>query len=388
MRAIRALATAVLLYAVAGCGNGDAAGPDDDNNGNNGGSGLSTEQVVTGLSAPLFLTHAGDSRLFIVEQRGRIRIVENGQLLDTPFLDISNIVLDEGERGLLSMAFHPNYSNNGFLYVYHTDQGGDSRVALYSGSGNTADPNSGLTIMTIGQPFSNHNGGLLTFGADGMLYVALGDGGSGGDPMGNGQDTTTLLGSILRIDVDNQDVGLNYGIPSDNPFFGSGTARGEIWAYGLRNPWRFAFDDTDGRLYVADVGQSSFEEVSVVNAAVGGLNFGWNVMEGRSCFNAANCDQGGLVLPVLQYDNVGSNCSITGGYVYRGSELSSLQGHYFYSDFCGGFLRSFRYNNGATADEQDWALNVGAVTSFGQDSAGELYMIVAAGAVLKIVASP
>ena len=382
------MATAVLLYAVVGCGNGDAAGPDDDNNGNNGGSGLSTEQVVTGLSAPLFLTHAGDSRLFIVEQRGRIRIVENGQLLDTPFLDISNIVLDQGERGLLSMAFHPNYSNNGFFYVYYTDQGGDSRVALYSGSGNTADPNSGLAIMTIGQPFNNHNGGLLTFGADGMLYVALGDGGSGGDPMGNGQDTTTLLGSILRIDVDNEDVGLNYGIPSDNPFFGSGTARGEIWAYGLRNPWRFAFDDTDGRLYVADVGQSSFEEVSVVNAAVGGLNFGWNVMEGRSCFNAANCDQSGLVLPVLQYDNVGSNCSITGGYVYRGSELSSLQGHYFYSDFCGGFLRSFRYNNGATADEQDWALNAGAVTSFGQDSAGELYMIVAAGAVLKIVASP
>ena len=379
------MATAVLLYAVAGCG-GDTAGPDDDNN--NGSSGLSTEQVVTGLDAPLFLTHAGDSRLFVVEQGGRIQIVENGQLLGTPFLDISNIVLDQGERGLLSMAFHPNYSNNGFFYVYHSDLGGVSRVARYTASGNnTADPSSDVTIMAIGQPFSNHNGGQLAFGADGMLYVALGDGGAGGDPMGNGQDTATLLGSILRIDIDNPDIGLNYGIPSDNPFFGSGTARGEIWAYGLRNPWRFSFDDTDGRLYIADVGQNTFEEVSVVSSTAGGLNFGWNVMEGTSCFNAANCDQGGLVLPVLQYAT-GSNCSITGGYVYRGSELSGLQGHYFYSDFCGGFLRSFRYNNGATADEEDWGLDAGAVTSFGQDSGGELYMIVAAGAVLKIVASP
>ena len=391
MRAIRTLAIGVLLQAMAGCGNDDVAGPDDDNTNNNNNtptSGLSTEQVVTGLSAPLFLTHAGDSRLFVVEQGGRIRVVVNAQLLGTPYLDISSIVLHQGEQGLLGMAFHPNYAINGFFYVYHTDQSGDSRVARYSGSANTADPSSGLTIMTIGQPFGNHNGGQLAFGADGMLYIALGDGGSGGDPMGNGQDTSTLLGSILRIDIDNPDAGLNYGIPSDNPFFGSGTAREEIWAYGLRNPWRFAFDDTDGLLYVADVGQSSFEEVSVVDAAVGGLNLGWNVMEGMSCFNAANCDQSGLVLPVLQYDNNAGNCSITGGYVYRGSDLSGLQGHYFYSDYCGGFLRSFRFNGGVAADEQDWGLNLGAVTSFGQDSAGELYVIVAAGAVLKIVPSP
>ena len=391
MRAIRTLAIGVLLQAMAGCGNDDVAGPDDDNTNNNNNtptSGLSTEQVVTGLSAPLFLTHAGDSRLFVVEQGGRIRVVVNAQLLGTPYLDISSIVLHQGEQGLLGMAFHPNYALNGFFYVYHTDQGGDSRVARYSGSGNTADQSSGLTIMTIGQPFGNHNGGQLAFGADGMLYIALGDGGDGGDPMGNGQDTSTLLGSILRIDIDNPDAGLNYGIPSDNPFFGSGTAREEIWAYGLRNPWRFAFDDTDGLLYVADVGQSSFEEVSVVDAGVGGLNLGWNVMEGMSCFNAANCDQSGLVLPVLQYDNNAGNCSITGGYVYRGSDLSGLQGHYFYSDYCGGFLRSFRFNGGVAADEQDWGLNLGAVTSFGQDSAGELYVIVAAGAVLKIVPSP
>ena len=378
-RTVCTLASGALLLGLAGCGNGDPTGP----------GGLTLEEIVTGLNAPVFLTHAGDSRLFIVEQGGRIRIVENGQLLGTPFLDISNIVLHQGEQGLLSMAFHPNYSTNGFFYVYHTDQGGDSRVARYSGSGNTADANSGLTIMTVGQPFTNHNGGQLAFGADGMLYVALGDGGSGGDPLGHGQNTATLLGSILRIDVDNPDTGLNYGIPSDNPFFGSGTARGEIWVYGLRNPWRFAFDDTDGRLYVADVGQSDFEEVTVVNAADGGLNFGWNVMEGVSCFNATTCDQSGLVLPVLQYNNTGfgGNCSITGGYVYRGSELSSLQGHYFYSDFCGGFLRSFRFNNGEPTEGQDWGLDAGSVTSFGQDTAGELYMVNADGAVLKIVES-
>ena len=373
------------MLAVAGCGSGDPTDPGGNNN--NGTSGLNLEEVVTGLTAPVFLTHAGDSRLFIVEQGGRIRIVQNGQLLFTPFLDISNIVLYQGEQGLLSVAFHPDYETNGFFYIYHTDLGGDSRVARYNGSGNTADAGSGVTFMTIGQPFTNHNGGQLAFGADGMLYVALGDGGSGGDPLGHGQNTATLLGSILRIDVDNPDTGLNYGIPSDNPFFGSGTARGEIWVYGLRNPWRFAFDDTDRRMYVADVGQSRFEEVTVVNAADGGLNLGWNVMEGMSCFNAATCDQSGLVLPVLQYDNTGftGNCSITGGYVYRGLELSNLQGHYFYSDFCGGFLRSFRFDNGAVADAQDWGLDAGDVTSFGQDVAGELYMVVAAGEVFKIV---
>ncbi len=387
MRTFRTLATGVLLHAVAGCGSGAPTGPGGSNI--SGTSGLSLEQVVTGLNAPVLLTHAGDSRLFIVEQEGSIRIVENGQMLGTPFFDIRNIVRHQGEQGLLSVAFHPDYKANGFFYVYHTDQGGDSRVARYNGSGNTADESSGLTIMTIGQPFENHNGGQLAFGADGMLYVALGDGGSGGDPLGHGQDTATPLGAILRIDVDNPDTGLNYGIPSDNPFFGSASARGEIWIYGLRNPWRFAFDDTDGRLYVADVGQSSFEEVTVVNVADGGLNFGWNVMEGMSCFNAATCDQSGLVLPVLQYDNTGfaGNCSITGGYVYRGAELTNLQGHYFYSDFCGGFLRSFRFNNGAPADEQDWGLDAGSVTSFGQDVAGELYMVVAEGAVFKIVAS-
>ena len=373
----------------AGCGGDGDTGPTNPGEGN-GTGGLMLQEVVSGLNAPVFLTHPpGDNRLFIVEQSGRIRIVDNGQLLGTPFLDIQDIVLHQGERGLLSMAFHPDYSSNGFFYVYHTDQGGDSRVARYSGSGNTADENSGLTIMSIPQPFSNHNGGQITFGADGMLYVALGDGGSGGDPLGNGQNTATLLGSLLRIDVDNPDPGMNYGIPTDNPFAGSASARGEIWIYGLRNPWRFAFDDVDGLLYVADVGQNSFEEVTIVRADESGVNFGWNIMEGMSCFNSATCDMSGLVMPVLQYDNTGftGNCSITGGYVYRGSAITGLQGHYFYSDFCGGFLRSFRFDVGAVADEQDWGLVAGSVTSFGEYVAGELYMLVAEGRVFKIVAA-
>ena len=380
---VRRLSRGLICLMAAGCGGG---GPTNSGEGN-GAGGLRLQEVVSGLNAPVFLTHApGDNRLFIVEQSGRIRIVDNGQLLGTPFLDIQDIVLHQGERGLLSMAFHPDYSSNGFFYVYHTDQGGDSRVARYSGSGNTADGNSGLTIMTIAQPFSNHNGGQITFGADGMLYVALGDGGSQDDPLGHGQNTATLHGSILRIDVDNPDPGLNYGIPSDNPFFGNPTSRGEIWIYGLRNPWRFAFDDFDGMLYVADVGQNSFEEVTVVLSDNGGLNFGWNVMEGMNCFMVATCDQSGLTLPVLQYDHNG-NCSITGGYVYRGSAITGLQGHYFYSDFCGGFLRSFRFDVGAVADKRDWGLSAGSVTSFGEDVAGELYMLVAEGSVFKIVAA-
>lgn len=346
---------------------------------------LMLEEVASGFTAPLFLTHpAGDSRLFVVEQAGRIRIVDDGQVVGTPFLDIQSLVLFQGEQGLLSMAFHPNFGVNGFVYVYYTDLNGDSQIVRYTATGDAADPNTAVVVMTVPQPFGNHNGGLIAFGLDGMLYVALGDGGSAGDPQGNGQNTATLLGSILRIDVDTPDPGMNYGIPGDNPFVGDVGAREEIWIYGLRNPWRFAFDGVDELLYVADVGQNSFEEVTVVDAAEGGLNFGWNVMEGMSCYLSSGCDMTGLVLPILQYEN-GANCSVTGGYVYRGTALTGLQGHYFYSDYCGGFLRSFRVDRGAVADEQDWGIDAGNVTSFGVDVDGELYMLVADGRVLKIV---
>jgi glucose/arabinose dehydrogenase len=366
---------------VAGCGT-SSSGPGFTGTG----SDLALEVIADGFASPVFLTHQpGDSRLFVVEQLGRIRIIDNGQVQAAPFLDISAIVQIRNEQGLLSVAFHPDYDVNGYFYVYYTDELGTSRIVRYTGNAVVGDPTSDLDILSVPQPFANHNGGLLEFGQDGMLYIGLGDGGSAGDPLLHGQDPTTLLGSILRIDVDNPDPGIEYGIPADNPFVGTSAGADEVWAYGLRNPWRYAFDDVDGLLYVADVGQNSFEEISVVSGDVGGLNFGWNVMEGDSCFLVNNCDTAGLVLPVLTYPNSANACSVTGGYVYRGSDLLRVDGHYFFSDFCGGFLQSFRYDNGNVTDLTNWGLAAGAVTSFGEDSAGELYMLAAAGQVLKIV---
>ncbi|MCZ6915180.1 MAG: PQQ-dependent sugar dehydrogenase [Gemmatimonadetes bacterium] len=352
------------------------------------GSDLTVVQIADGFASPVFLTHQpGDDRLFVVEQLGRISIIDNGTVQPVPFLDISAIVQIGNEQGLLSVAFHPDYDINGYFYVYYTDFLGASRIVRYTGTAVLGDPDSDLDILTVPQPFANHNGGLLEFGPDGMLYIGLGDGGSAGDPLLHGQDPTTLLGTILRIDVDDADPGLEYGIPADNPFVGSASGADEVWAYGLRNPWRYAFDAVDGLLLIADVGQNSFEEINVVDDDRGGLNFGWNVMEGNSCFLANNCNMTGLELPALTYENGGNACSVTGGYVYRGSELRRVGGHYFFSDFCGGFLRSFRYDNGSVADLTDWGVNAGAVTSFGEDVQGELYMLTGAGQVLKIVES-
>ena len=244
-------------------------------------------------------------------------------------------------------------------------------------------PSSETDLIHVDQPFPNHNGGLLLFGPDDMLYIGLGDGGSGGDPQGNGQNLGTLLGKILRIDVDHGDP---YSIPPDNPFVGRAGARGEIWAYGLRNPWRFAFDRLGGLLYLADVGQDRFEEVDVVITTRGGVNYGWNTMEGLSCFAATQCDQTGLELPVLAYDHSAGGCSITGGFVYRGAAIPEIIGHYFYSDYCAGFLKSFRYQKTRTTEEHTWSVgNIGLITSFGEDSAGELYITSSNGRVYKIV---
>src|SRR6266550_6078214 len=262
---------------------------------------LSVVEVAAGLSAPLYLTSPpGDSRLFVVEQAGRIRIVKSGTLLTKPFLDIASRVSSGGERGLLSVAFHPSYRTNGFFFVNFTDLAGNTRVERFTVSADpdVADPATSKLILTVVQPFANHNGGLNVFGPDGMLYIGLGDGGSGGDPFGNAQSRGTLLGKILRIDVDHGDP---YNIPSGNPFVGQQGARGEIWALGLRNPWRFAFDRTSGLLYVADVGQDRFEEVDVVATSRAGVNYGWNTMEGATCFLAATCNQDGLEPPVLVY---------------------------------------------------------------------------------------
>jgi len=344
---------------------------------------LDTQVVATGLSNPLYLTAPpGDPRLFVVEQAGRVRIIANGALLTTPFLDITDRVLAGGERGLLSVAFHPNYATNGYLFVDYTDLSGDTRLDRFrvSTDPNVADKASAKAILFAEQPYANHNGGLVLFGPDGMLYVALGDGGSGGDPQGNGQDRGVLLGKLLRVDVDNGDP---YAIPADNPYVGVSGARGEIWAYGLRNPWRFAFDREGGMLYIADVGQSRREEVNAAPAATGGLNYGWNVMEGDECYGTSTCDPSGLTLPVLAYGHA-DGCSITGGYVYRGQAVPALQGHYFYSDYCGGWLRSFRLGGGA-ADQRDWGFDLGNVLSLGEDSAGELYVLSANGTVYRLV---
>ena len=332
--------------------------------------------VTSGLTAPVFLTQPlDDGRIFVVEQPGRIRLIKDGVLQTTPFLDITSRVLYGGERGLLSVAFHPQYATNHFFYVYFTTQtNGDIRIERFTATANpdVADPATTKLILTTAHSAqANHNGGLLSFGPDGMLYAGLGDGGGGGDPFGNGQNFNALLGSLLRLDVDHGDP---YLIPPDNPFVGQPNRRGEIWAKGLRNPWRYAFDQPSGNLYIADVGQNAHEEVDVVAASAKGVNYGWNTMEGASCYNAATCNQTGLQLPVIDYGHNGP-CSITGGYVYRGTAIDGLQGHYLYSDYCAAFLKSFRSENGAAVDQKDWGITSSSVTSFGRDFAGELYLI-------------
>jgi hypothetical protein len=345
---------------------------------------LRATQVVTGLASPVHLTApGGDDRLFIVEQTGRIRIVEDGQLRSSPFLDIAARVRSGGEQGLLSMAFHPDYATNGHFFVYFTDNGGDTRVERYtvSADADVANPASAKLILAVDQPFSNHNGGLVAFGPDGMFYIGLGDGGSGGDPHGHGQNRGTLLGSLLRIDVDRGDP---YAIPADNPFAGMAATRAEIWAFGLRNPWRFAFDRQTQRLYIADVGQGRWEEINVADARTGGINYGWNIREGAHCFGASGCATAGLTDPILEYDH-GDGCSVTGGHVYRGSAIPGLVGHYFFADYCEGWVGSFRVDGQRAEDRTEWALgNLGNILSFGEDAAGELYILSQNGSVYRI----
>jgi glucose/arabinose dehydrogenase len=359
---IRLVWVATAAIALMACGSSEPpVGPEP------GDTAVRLDVVTSGLQSPVHIASPpGDARLFIVEQRGRIRIFKNGQLLDTPFLDISATVGCCGERGLLSVAFHPAFATSGFFFINYTDLNGDTRVERYhaSPSSDVADATSASLLLGIEQPFSNHNGGHLLFGADGRLYIPTGDGGSGGDPQGHGQNRSSLLGKILRLDVSG-------GTP-------------EIWAYGLRNPWRIAFDRTDNMLYVADVGQNAWEEINVVPAAQTGINYGWNIMEGRHCYNATTCDQTGLTLPVLEYSHA-EGCSVTGGLVYRGSAIPSLRGHYFYADYCGGWIRSFRYAGGAPTLQKTWSFgNIGNVTSFGEDANGELYVVSASGTIYRL----
>jgi glucose/arabinose dehydrogenase len=346
---------------------------------------LGTTVVARGLETPVFLTSpAGDPRLFVLEKSGRIRIIEGGRLQPQPFLDLSREVSGAMEQGLLGLAFHPAYRENGFFYVNYTDTEGDTRIVRYkvSANPNAADKGSAKLILTVDQPYANHNGGMVLFGPDGMLYVGMGDGGAGGDPHGNGQDRGTLLGDLLRLDVDHGDP---YAIPKDNPWPNTPGVRPEIWAYGLRNPWRFAFDVPSGKLYIADVGQNELEEINVVPMRAAGLNYGWNLMEGSRCYGEHDCKKAtGLTLPVVEYTHA-DGCSVTGGYVYRGRAIPKLVGHYLYSDFCKGWLRSFRDLDGRTSEEREYAVpNLGPVTSFGEDAKQELYVLSANGLVYRL----
>ncbi|CAN5864878.1 PQQ-dependent sugar dehydrogenase [soil metagenome] len=345
---------------------------------------LKVTAIATGLVGPVYLTAPpADPRLFVVEQPGRIRIIRNDSLRSGSFLDITPLVGAGGERGLLSMAFAPDYATSGQFWVSYTDRTGNTRIERYrvSPDPDVADPSSAALVLQVEQPFANHNGGLIAFGPDGMLYVGLGDGGSGGDPLNHGQRLETLLGALLRIDVRSGD---SYAIPAGNPFTQTASARPEIWAYGLRNPWRFSFDREAGLLFIADVGQNRWEEINVVPVSASGLNYGWNIREGRHCYPADPCSSQGLTEPVHEYGRA-DGCSVTGGYAYRGSRMPALRGHYLYSDYCQGWLRSFRMEGGQATDHRDWAIgDIGQVLSFGEDAAGELYMLTAAGRVYRI----
>lgn len=349
---------------------------------------ISFVEFANGLNSPVDLQNAGDDRLFVVEQGGRIKIIDaNGTVRPTPFLNISSQVSTGGEQGLLGLAFHPDYATNGYYYVNYTKTNGDSRISRFSvdpGNPDLTLAGSEFVIIEYSQPFSNHNGGGIAFGQDGYLYISTGDGGSGGDPGNRAQNTTILLGKILRLDIDNPGGGSNYGIPPDNPFAGSTVNAEEIWAYGLRNPWRFSFDSLTGDLWIGDVGQSDVEEIDKAESTEAGLNYGWRCYEGSTPFNTAGCpNPSELTFPVAEYSSSSGsgNCSVTGGYVYRGTNHPNEYGLYFAADVCSGKV--------FTVDDQDnltdWGSFGGSWVSFGVDVNNELYIVDIGGKVYQFV---
>jgi glucose/arabinose dehydrogenase len=361
---------------------------------------IALQTVVTGLPPLTAIAHAGDARLFLTLQRGQIAILQDGSVLPTAFLDIRLLVSCCGERGLLGLAFHPRYPENGFFFVDYTNLSGDTVIARYrvsAGNPNIADPSSGVTLLTIPQPFSNHNGGQLAFGPDGYLYIGMGDGGSANDPMCNAQRDESLLGKILRIDVDaNANTPPFYGIPPDNPFAAPGGPRDEIWAKGLRNPWRFSFDRLTGDLYIGDVGQGAREEVDFQPAdSDGGENYGWKAMEGTACggggtlgcpTGAPTCNAAGLTGPILEYPHSGGDCSITGGYVYRGTAISPrFRGVYVYGDYCTGKIWGATRTVTGSWSTALFSPRAAGLTTFGEDAAGEIYLATDGGRLARIV---
>ncbi|WP_240550117.1 PQQ-dependent sugar dehydrogenase [Candidatus Roseilinea sp. NK_OTU-006] len=349
------------------------------------------QMIAEGLDKPTYLTHAGDGSgaLYITEQPGRVRVWRDGQLLPTPFLDLTDRVGNRGsEQGLLSIAFSPDFEQSRRFFVNYTDNGGDTVISgfIANADGLTADPSSEWVVMRIEQPYANHNGGQIQFGPDGMLYIGMGDGGAAGDPQNFAQNMRSLLGKMLRIDVSRSSPAQPYRVPADNPSVGDG-ARPEIWAFGLRNPWRFSFDRATGDLFIADVGQNAFEEINFQPAGQGGQNYGWKFREGLALYAG---DPGTLALtdPIHQYAHREGGCSVTGGYVYRGSALPSLVGAYIYGDFCSGRIWTLRPNgNGAWQNDVLFSTPYN-ISSFGEDEAGELYVLDHNGAVYKLVGAP
>lgn len=347
-------------------------------------------QFATGFTRPVDITHCGDSRLFVVEQTGKIWILDSlGNRLPNPFLDIDARVNSTGnEQGLLGLTFHPNYSANGFFYVNYTDNAGDTKVSRFTRTAanpNLADADSELVILTQDQPYANHNGGCLKFGNDGMLYISFGDGGSGGDPQNNGQTKSTFLGKILRIDVNS---GNPYAVPSDNPFVNDPAFKPEIWVWGVRNVWRFSVDRLTGDFWLGDVGQGAREEIDFIAAGVGGKNFGWRCYEGTNVYNSAGCGAAAnYEPPVFEYANPSIGCSVTGGFVYRGSKYPNFQGKYFFADYCSGrFWTVERQPNGSFVGSEIANLDNYQFSTFGDDRDGELYVaMLSTGRIMKMV---
>jgi glucose/arabinose dehydrogenase len=359
--------------------------------------------LTSGLSSPVLITNAGDgsNRLFVVEQGGKIKVVSNGQILPTPFLDVTSLIVSGGEQGLLGLAFHPQFKTNGLFYIYYTakpltnaptDAGDDTLVEYQAPtpSANVSNATPVRTLLDFHDRFSNHNGGDVAFGPDGFLYVAIGDEGTSGDPDNNSQNLGSPFGKMFRIDVDSApSPGFTYAIPAGNPFIGVAGARPDIWAYGFRNPWRWSFDRLTGNQMIGDVGQNLFEEIDVLPKNSGGMDFGWRIREGAHCYNTANpnvplvtCQTAGLTDPVLEYDHT-QGCAVIGGFIYRGPTFPSLQGTYFYADECSGKLwrAQLQGSTWVSTEALDTGLNPSA---FGEDETGEVYLVNLGGAIYRI----